>query len=274
MARILIHAEDQVSDSWYEQIEPSTLAESEFEDMIVLHAQYVYPEFHVVPFKKTVDTVDPATGEAARVRPDLAFIDRNYREWWVVEVEMTYHGLSHHVLPQLEKLKGADYSNDVADYLAQQDHAMSVCQIRQLLRNSETRVLVIVNQMLPAWSEALQRIGVSLAVLEVFRGKDGRELLRANGDYPSTLYETVSDCDLHPQIRRLLGLSSPENLRLPQNRGSLSLIFNNCLTEWQRLDAVGRTWLQPLSRNPLSHRKSYQIVRRIDGTLVLRERIR
>jgi hypothetical protein len=40
------------------------------------------------------------TSEYGSKKPDLALIDRDYRAWWVVEVELAHHSLHHHVLPE------------------------------------------------------------------------------------------------------------------------------------------------------------------------------
>lgn len=98
MARILIN------NTWYEQVEPSTFYETEFEDRISLHAPSVYPHYFVVPFKKPLITTDPLSSSAVGtggVVPDLAFIARDYKEWWVVEVEMSYHSFAGHIRPQI-----------------------------------------------------------------------------------------------------------------------------------------------------------------------------
>ena len=104
MARLLIE------DSWFEQVEPTTFSETEFEDRVVLHAPSIYPEYFVIPFKKRVES-----DEGAAV-PDIAFISRDYKEWRIVEVEMGYHSFSSHVEPQVQKLANADYT-DVATYI-------------------------------------------------------------------------------------------------------------------------------------------------------------
>ncbi len=75
MARILSQRE------WFDQIAPTAIYEAEFESIVSSYADVMYPEFYVVPFKATVSAEDAAA------KADLALIDKNYREWWVAEVE-------------------------------------------------------------------------------------------------------------------------------------------------------------------------------------------
>jgi hypothetical protein len=265
MARILIN------NTWYEQIEPSTFNETEFEDYINLHAPLVYPFYHVIPFKKKVSSLDPISGNVTHVIPDLAFISKDYNEWWVVEVEMTYHNLNNHVIPQIEALKRADYSLEVAEYLAEKKIDIDLNRLHNLIKTSEVQVLVIVNQNNSQWIKELSKRQVVTAVFELFRGEDGIEIFRVNGEYPVTLIEMMSSCTFHPTIPRFIAVDNPETLQLPASREIVRLKYNNCLTEWRRLDSAGKVWLQPVGRNPLNNRHRYQIYRQDDDTLVLRQ---
>src|SRR5208283_903039 len=96
---------------WYEQVEPSTFSETEFEDRVIAHAPNVYPEYFVIPFKLTVSS------PSGNQKPDLVFIARDYSDWWVCEVEMGYHDFNGHVEPQVQGLTEAHYGENEASYL-------------------------------------------------------------------------------------------------------------------------------------------------------------
>ena len=271
MARILSHNDINDSARWYDQIEPSTMYEAELESQILVHSEAVYPNYFVVPFKKTLRTFHPGTGENDTVKADLAFIAKDYKEWWVVEVETGTQGLKSHAIPQVKKLSNADYKEEVVEYLVSQNGELVAGKVRRLVLETETKILVLMNRHLATWTAELNRIGVSVGIFEVFRGSGGGEILRVNGEYPSTYNDMVSNCYFHPGAKRLLGVEKPQNLDLPPNREVFRLTFNNCLTEWKRLNANGRVWLEPLHRNPLKNTNKYQIFRRNDGALVLLE---
>jgi hypothetical protein len=113
MARILLDSQ------WFDSLNSSALYEVEFERIVQQKSGLLFPGFHCVPFKKTVYSEDDAA------RPDYALVEADYREWWVVEMELSYHSLEGHVLPQVNTLSRARYGDEEADYLAA--HSESLC---------------------------------------------------------------------------------------------------------------------------------------------------
>lgn len=256
MARVL------VEDEWFEQVEPSTFAETYFEDRIVLHAPTLYPDYHVLPFKKVVES------EYGRVRPDLVFVSRNYQEWRIVEVEMGYHSFNDHVEPQVQKLANAAYGEPEVEYLCKKMPSLEFDETARLMEEAQPEVLIIVNEPKPNWARQLSKYGAIVAVFELFRSAEDVEIFRVNGEYPMPYVDTVSECSFHPVIGRLLEVHNPEALDLPR-RGRIKLRYNNCITEWERTDAEGRVWLSPVGRNPLDSRCEYAIFSQPDSSLTL-----
>jgi hypothetical protein len=269
MARIF------VNDTWYEQVEPSTFSETEFEDRIRLHAPSIYPHYFVVPFKKTLTTTDPNSSEplgSSKVIPDLAFIARNYQEWWVVEVEMTYHNFDGHILPQIRKLQNANYGDDEAEYLKRKDTSLDLEKLRHLITTSPSQILLIMNQNKVDWIRRLQNDNVVIAIFELFRASNELEIFRVNGEYPSQLIEKVSDCIVH-LIPRLLKVSNPD--RLTSSGTIVRLLYNDCLTEWRKIVEGKDVYITAVNRNPLRGRegKKYEIYIRNDEQLVLKQNV-
>jgi hypothetical protein len=66
-----------------------------------------------------------------------------------------------------------------------------------------------------------------------------------------------------------LGVVSPDKLKL-RKRGRITLKYNNCITEWQRIDANGKVWLSPVGQPFLEGIHDYEIYQQGDGDLVLR----
>lgn len=259
MARILFDGK------WFEQVEPSTFSEIELEDRVILHAPSVYPDYFVLPFKQTVES------EYGKAIPDLVFISRNYKEWKIVEIEMGYHSFSSHVEPQVHKLSLAAYKDREANYLCKSNPSLDYKKTKDLLFNVEPQVLVIVNQPKEDWIKPLAKYGAILAIFELFRSEDDIEIFRVNGEYPTQIVDSVSQCAFHPITPRFLEVQAPGNLNLPR-RGRIKLRYNNCITEWERVDAEGRVWLSPVGRNPLNSRYCYEIFKQSDTSLVLRRR--
>jgi hypothetical protein len=257
MARILIN------ELWYEQVEPCSFGETEFEDRIVLHAPSVYAEYYVLPFKQTVEA------SMGKARADLIFISRNYDDWRVVEVEMGYHSFDDHVEPQVEKLANAQYGKPQAKYLFDKYNYLDLDKLTTLISNTQPQIIVIVNEPKPDWIKRLTRHNAIIAVFELFRAEDDKEIFRVNGEYPTLISDNICACSFHPIIPRYLQIHEPNLLNFPLGM-KIKLRYNNCITEWIRVDADGKVWLQPAGRNPLNPKLNYQLYRQSDKTLVLR----
>ena len=146
MAQIL------VDGMWYEELSKSSLYEGEYEDLIIRHTNQIFPDYITVPFETTV------SDDEGSKKPDLALIERNYREWWVVEVEMGRHPFNQHVLPQVKILSGAVYGEKEAEYLCKQDKSLSPDLVLDMMKGAQPQVLVIVDRPRPDWAVELRRL--------------------------------------------------------------------------------------------------------------------
>lgn len=252
-----------VKQVWFEQVEPSTFSEQEFEDRVVLHAPSIYPEYYVIPFKCTVES------EYGNAKPDLAFISRDYLEWRVVEVEMGYHNFNGHVEPQIQKLASANYDERVANYLCQKAPMLDKQLIYKLVTTEQPKILLIINEVKLDWQKKLTRYGAITATFELFKSNDDLEIFRVDGEYPTRLVATISKCTFHPFTPRVIQVHNPNPLNLPIGQ-QIRLRFNNCVTDWRRVDEQGIVWLIPVGRNPLDPAYQYEILRQGNDALVLR----
>lgn len=262
MARILIPHNGK--NVWFEQIAPSTFSESEIENRIILHAPTVYPEYHVLPFKLTVES------EAGNKSPDLIFIAKDYSDWWVCEVELGNHNLTSHIEAQVEVFTEALYGEREAKYICDKAPFLDYDKTLKLFQDLSAKVIVIANEPKKEWGKPLRKYGAVVAVFELFRSEDNDEIFRVNGEYPSRYIKQLSKCFIHPVTSRYLGVENPEALNLPKN-GRITLHYNNCLTEWLRVDANGQVWLQPTGKSFLDGNGFYEIFVQGNNTLVLRQ---
>lgn len=261
MARIL------VNDTWYEQLDPSALYESEFERLVLDRADLLYPEFYAVPFKPLVFSEDDAA------KPDFALIDKEYRNWWVVEVEMVSHSLNSHVLPQIRTLSQATYGEPEAYLLSQQDTRLHLEKLRDLMKGKQPQVLVILNASKADWEAPLMRHDAILSFCEIFRSNSGDVVLRVDGAYPEQSTEVLSSCYVDPIMRQFLVVESPACLGvLPNQR--IAMFYDGGVTEWIRTDAQDTVWLNSVADNPLLPRQKYDIARRSDGKLIIQRQER
>lgn len=180
MARILI---DGV---WYEEISPRALYETEFEQLLISQVSLLCPNYLAVPFKILVSS------EEDRRKADFALIDKEYREWWVVEVELGHHSLEGHVLPQVRTLSRASYGLPEAEYIHKRLPSLDQRAVLDMMKGKQPQVLVVVNTPKPDWTKALAPHGAAVAVFEVFRSHDNRHTFRIKASIqkaPRTLFQ-------------------------------------------------------------------------------------
>jgi hypothetical protein len=261
MAKILIN------DEWYQSIETLALYESEFERILLQKTGALFPGFVAVRFKKTVSS------EHASAQADYALVDAEYREWWVVEVEMGYHYLQAHVLPQVTTLARARYGLEEAEYLSRGLPALDKKRLFEMIKGLQPNVLVVVDRPEPMWVQPLELIGARLLVFEIFQSDRNRYAYRVNGFAPSLVDNVLSTCRLDPAIPTLVRLGSPGGLNLEPNK-RVRILFQGQMLEWDRLETRDSVWLVPVERNPLESGKEYEIVRLEDGQLRLQEHSR
>ena len=258
MARILIDGQ------WYEEIALASLYETEVEELLLSQSSFLYPGYFTIPFKVIVSSED---GSA---KPDFALVDKAYREWWVVEVEMAHHSLAGHVLPQVRTLSRAAYGREQAMHLCRQCASADLGQVVDMMKGKQPRVLIVVNSPRPDWQKDLSAYDASMAVFEIFRSDRNHHIFRVNGEQPQALVGIVSLCSLDPILPRLLKVDSPACLGIKHNE-RVSIRYGNTVCEWDRTDTKTDVWLSPVSANPLSPKVRYELVRRDDGSLEIKE---
>jgi hypothetical protein len=259
VARILIQNE------WYDELSPTALYESNFENIIVDQGPSIFPNHFVVPFKTKIYTDEDV------VIPDLALIDMEYRCWWVVEVEMNYHSLDNHILPQVSKLYRGNYGIEQSEYLCSKSQELNKAKIVDMMKGKHPQVLVVVNKPMPEWSRILTRFDARVCVIEVFRSNLNRHVFRLNGEYPSIVSDYITDCSFDPVIPRFMIVESPARLNI--NHGEkIKISYESCVTEWERIDGQDRVWLSPVNLNPLPKKKRFTILQQNDGSLFITEK--
>jgi hypothetical protein len=258
MARILYN------DDWFEEIASRGHYETEFETVLLQEAQRLFPDYLLVEFKTPVVSEADADSRAA----DFALIHRDYRGWWVVEVELGHHSFEGHVLPQVRTLARAKYGASEADYLCAREPALNPEKVIEMLKGGQPNVLVIVNSPVD-WAHDLRPFSARVVICQIFRNRLNKYVLRLNGEYPSERDEVVTACECEPLLHRLLAIHAPT--QLPIKRGERVLLYHGgTASEWVRVDTGGKIFLHALRDHDLQPGKPYEIVKHGDGTLAIR----
>ena len=255
-----------LSEEWFDAVSSEGQYESDFESVILSRANSLFPKFHVVSFRRPVES------EEGRKIPDLALVDFTYRFWWVVEVEMAHHSLYGHVIPQVEVFARGKYGEEHANHLASRRDDLDRAALQDMIMGAQPRVLVVVNRNVPDWIDPLRRLDAIVAVVEIFRSGRNQHILRVNGDYPESQDAHIESlCRLDDTLPNLLQVDSPAALGIATGE-QIAIEFNGGSTDWSRLDISDKVWLVPSGRNPLVANQEYLIMRDADSRLILRPR--
>ncbi len=257
----------------FKQILPSSFHEGEFERIITLQAPFLYPDYYVIPFKKTVSSL------YGNSKPDLVFIAKDYQDWYVVEVEMSYHSFSNHIEPQIQKLSTADYNDaSVVKYICNQNPILDSTKISQLIHDEPARILLILNEFMIEWSKELSnKYGVITSAFNVFQNKGSDAQIEPtyqafviSHNYPIYSLASITECSVHPYFP-YLGVDDNSNLQL-KHGDEIILEYENCITFWEATEGPDKPiWLKMNGRDEFVDRKKiYQITKLRDNSLLLK----
>lgn len=267
MTRIFLH------NNKFHKILPSSFHEGEFEKIVTLQAPDLYPDYYVIPFKKTV--ISPHGNK----KPDLVFIAKDYKDWYVVEVEMTYHSLDSHVEPQIHSLATAKYDDDdVIKYMCKKCSKLDWAKTSKLVHNEPAKILLILNELNDSWAGELNnKYGVITSVFEVFHNTSSSFQVspphRAYGisrHYPIYSLSVTTKCSIHPQLS-YLGIVDNSMLQLKPS-DEVILEFDGCTTFWKVVEGPEKKlWLKMDGRDEciINKNKCYEITKLRDNSLFL-----
>ncbi|MBO0800203.1 MAG: hypothetical protein J2P31_15390, partial [Blastocatellia bacterium] len=166
---------------WFEPLPSGSIYENEFEGLIQSHSATLFPGFLCARFDPLMST------PLGDVKADLALIDADYRSWIIVEVELSTHSVTRHVKPQMERIYIARPDVSHADWIADRNSSIDRDRLRRLVQDVPHGTTLLVNAATPHWDDALASLpGVQRAVVEIYRSRLNRTILRVNGHQPQT----------------------------------------------------------------------------------------
>lgn len=204
MARILF----PIEESWFDELKViSSYYESELENTILSHVETVFPNYIAIPYKKDVHAPGVAKGRT----PDLALINKDYSDWWIIEVELGEHDLKH-VKAQVDVFVNGTYNPyEVSKYIKTKDDQgrLNLKSLQKMIQNYQPNVMVIVDEHVAAWKDDLEKLGAKICVFQVFKNKDGHRAYRLNGHYPF-IFAYNSHCKFLKSPPNMLEVLNPE----------------------------------------------------------------
>jgi len=258
MSRIFVDGE------WYEQLAPGSLYEKEYENIIVQHQAELFPNLILIPNKHIIYSEEDGS------IPDFYLIEENYREWWIVEVEMGNHSFDGHVYPQMRTFANATIGDTEIKNIQLANPNLKNNLLRSMVLGIPPQVLVIVNTSKPEWVIPLRRINVQLAELEIFRSKRNKHIFKLDGDIPKIKSIFISECYFDQHLPSILCLASPEKMPKLKDK-NITITYKNCVADWEVLISEGGIWLNPAKSNPLEMGYTYELLINKDGKFSFRE---
>jgi hypothetical protein len=247
---------------WYDEISPLALSEAEFEGLLIQNANLIHPASVVVPYKKTVY----ADGSSARA--DLAIIPRDYRHWFVIEVEMVRHPLYRHVLPQVRTLRDGHYDQEHVAYLVGKSPMLVEAKVSDMLRGQPPSVIVLINKPDEEWRRELGRYGAYVLVFEIFRSRNNRHIFAIDGELPRSTPGILTELSFG-LLPRCLRVASPAALAFGGSE-RVPIFVDGQVTYWERFQTATGVYLTPVGSMPLTPGRKYALVRGADGRHAIR----
>jgi hypothetical protein len=237
-----------------------------FEGLVKEELNRLLPDFFVVPFKAPIESTEYGT----RI-PDLAVVSRTLNAWCLVEVELSHHSLTGHVVPQIQCFADGKYTEYHARHIAESIRGAPLDTLTRMITYTRPQIYVIADShqsIEKGWDEELQAVGASLIIMETFSNEHDDVCLMITGSLPKSLSEVEIFLRKHSYLNALYCLEPPDFLRR-HHSGQLSIEYEGSIYNAQIVatDTEAIVFLRP-SPHLLSNRK-YRLAISSDNRLVL-----
>lgn len=256
-----------VPKDWFEAIDSDSYFEVDFEGRLRANASELFPDWFFVPFKTTVTARDTGYGNK---KPDFALIDRAYRQWWVVEAEISSHSLNDHVLPQAVVFSLGQYNNHHVQHLCKADPNLDRDKLSPLVLNVTPGVLVVVNDEVPGWAPILHRHSVDLCVVKPYRDNLGNSAYLVRGRLPRPHSTLLTYCRRADGLPRALLVENHHAVPF-ENGASVELLGpTGRPASWRFFLAGDRAYLMSTRAFPFAEDDvDFELHRPSDGTITI-----
>ncbi|WP_396158914.1 hypothetical protein [Flavobacterium sp.] len=253
MSKVLV----TFDESWYNELNSvAYYGETEFEKNIKQHLKHIFPDYMAFSYKQTV-----ADGPQKN-RADLALIKNDYKDWWIIEVELGTDNFNH-VKQQVQTFLNGDYNPFMMiKYITRKVKEECNIDIDQkltidLISNNAPKVLVMVDEPKIEWAKEIEKLGGEIFIFQVFKNTKGFHLYRLDGKYP-IVSVSESHCKYHPSIPNLLEIRDPTVIK--DIVDEVQILFNQKITLWQKVINKESTFLRFTgSINPLSASSTFYL---------------
>ncbi len=248
--------------AWFFQLSPAALPETDFENLLIQNGEVFRADSWVIPYKPVIYSADSSA------RPDLAIIDHQYRDWFVVEVEMRRHSLIGHVLPQVRTLRDGYYGSNEAEYIIARRPDLDAAKVRDLMLGTSPQIVTVADRSDEGWRSTLNGAGIIFMTMEIFKSELNQYIFAVNGGVPQRANDLVTYCRFNAMLPRQMIVESPGSLGVG-NGERISVLWEGQMIEWVRMDVRDSCYLRTRGSISLKPGLKYALLRQEDGTLSL-----
>lgn len=221
---------------WYDEVDGSTFYEKDLERTLLHRLPVVYPDFIGIPFSLRIQA------GTEKSDPDLAMVKNDYSEWYVIEVEMERHGWEGHVEKQVRVFtKGLYEKKRVADYMIKKDletnggvARLDHTKLLNMIDMHQPKVMVVANEPVKDWISKVRKYNAFLSVFQIFRGVNGHEIYKIEGDTPF-VFRSKSHCEILKGSSNILIVHTPTFIK-EKHKENILITFLGKKTKWIRID--------------------------------------
>jgi hypothetical protein len=192
-------------------------------------------------------------------KPDLAFIRKDYLEWYIVEVELSNHEFSH-IKEQVETFLNCNYNHYHAQYLYKQNKTeLDKPKLEHMINTINPHIMVIINDVNCKWHEALGAYNCKIGIFQIYYNRNQERVYRIQGDFPLIKHDfaTCTFITGIPFMVEIIEKDFFDGLDI-KNGELINASYRGKISRWKRVDTKKKLYLEckdsyiPL--DPLSHR--------------------
>ena len=247
------------NDSWFSPVNSNSFYEKTYEEKILENSSLLFPGYFCFYFKKPVDSIY-GTGI-----PDLVLIDKSYREWIIVEVELEHHNLQGDVEDQVKIFSSGKYGRTHAEYLFKKHPELDLEKLTLLIASTQPSISVIVPIAKPSWWKSLLPYNAHIAVIEVWENNIGKQMLRIDGDQPVVLADEFLSRVFRDDEVTSKGLKIENAAVLPEIE-KIQIYIDEQITFWRVIRSSSGAWLMPFGRSPIDENPAMAFNLTIDSS--------
>jgi hypothetical protein len=244
-----------IHDSKFEKyalIKSNDWAEQYFSTVVQKFSHVIFPNHYCFKFEVDMFYI------GNKVRPDLILIEKQFKDWWLVEVELERHSWLNHIQEQIEKILNAEITDKHQEKIKEKlsshlkklglnENEDQMARVKSLINNERHKTLVIVDSEPKSWMNELQKGDARLMTVQVYRNERNDHMIRCDTSLPSISNQVVTY--LNPTNDRFvpnwLEVVSPH--RLKSQNGVININCENKIFKCTIRPLGNKTYLIPPS---------------------------